>query len=416
MENLQSYIDNSKKILKSSFNLDSLIELRADHQLKLENTLIPNRYIEDWKYTNLKTILNNNYLSKDTNEQAPVVENNSDYYHLYTVNGKLDLKNSDDIGLKVTPIYDTDNSEVSNLLKEDSYYKNDFASTLNFAFLENGLIIEVPKNKTVDKPIKIHHQVSGDNSHHNMTNFIIMGESSKADILETISSTENVFVNISTSIQMSANSNLGHNVIQTTSKESLVIYSLNSKLAKDANYKHIMFNTGALISRSNLYFNLTEPGAIASTHGLYALNEKQHHDTMSFINHGAANTESHQLYKGILDQESRGVFTGRIFIDKDSQQVNANQLNKNLLLSKKAQINSRPQLEIYADDVKCCHGSTTGQLSDEELFYFESRGIKKDKARKILARAFAYDVVLKIDNSLIRNTIKEHLLNKEIVS
>ena len=117
-----------------------------------------------------------------------------------------------------------------------------------------------------------------------------------------------------------------------------------------------------------------------------------------------------------MAENSRGIFTGKVRVEKYAQLINAEQLNKNLILSDKAQANSRPQLEIYADDVKCSHGSTTGQLSESELFYFESRGIRKDKARQMLARAFAYDVILKIKNLKVQDICKDHLINKHIVS
>lgn len=134
---------------------------------------------------------------------------------------------------------------------------------------------------------------------------------------------------------------------------------------------------------------------------MYALTKNEHADIFSSINHQAAHTNSDQLFKGILAGESYGAFTGKINIAQDAQQVNSNQLNKNLMLSKKAHIDTRPQLLVAADDVKCAHGATIGQLSQEEEFYLESRGIKKDKAKRMLCHGFAADVLYKIDNKKI---------------
>ena len=152
----------------------------------------------------------------------------------------------------------------------------------------------------------------------------------------------------------------------------------------------------------------------SNLNGLYIANEKQHIDTNTIIKHNKPNSYSKEIYKGILDDEARAVFSGKIIVEKDAQKSNAHQLNRNILLSSNATINSKPQLEIYADDVKCAHGSTTGQLSDEELFYFEARGIKKSKARQMLAKAFAFDVVLKIDNLHMRKIIEQKLIEKEM--
>ena len=132
--------------------------------------------------------------------------------------------------------------------------------------------------------------------------------------------------------------------------------------------------------------------------GLYALRDEKKSDNYTEIHHNASNTTSGQLFKGILANKSRGVFTGRIFIHREAQQVDANQLNKNLLLSKEARIDTRPQLEVYADDVKCAHGATIGQLNEEELFYLQARGIPKQEAYEILMAAFSEDALMKVND------------------
>ena len=254
------------------------------------------------------------------------------------------------------------------------------------------------------------------NSKNNITNLYKFNKNSEVKILEKLTSDTLIFLNIASHIIADNNSNIEHCFIQDTKNGSLVFQSCYGTVKRDAHYSNVILNTGAKKSRTNIALSLVDPGAVAEAHGLYALHNDQHHDTLSYIQHDAPHTHSHQLYKGILGDESRGVFTGKVRVEKDSQLITANQLNKNLILNKKAQANSRPQLEIYADDVKCAHGSTTGQLSDSELFYFESRGIRQDRAKLLLARAFAYDVVLKIKDLNIQSLCKEHLLTKNIVS
>src|SRR5690606_13346427 len=158
------------------------------------------------------------------------------------------------------------------------------------------------------------------------------------------------------------------------------------------------------------------PGAKGETYALFITNGEEHSDVNTVINHKAADTTSNQISKGILDAASKGVFTGKIHIFPKAQRVASGQLNKNLLLSKKAQVHSQPQLEIFADDVKCSHGSTTGQLSPEEIFYFQARGIPEDKARNLLAFGFGLEVVQKIENNEAREyvsgIVKEGLQKK----
>src|SRR5690606_21635039 len=162
--------------------------------------------------------------------------------------------------------------------------------------------------------------------------------------------------------------------------------------------------------RKNLVLRLNEPGANGESYALFLTNEEEHSDVYTLIDHRAADTTSAQMAKGILDGNSRGVFTGKIFIRPDAQRVSSSQLNKNLLLSKKAQVHSQPQLEIFADDVKCSHGSTTGQLSDDEVFYFSARGIPSEKARTLLALGFGLEIVQKITNEEARNYLHEKVL------
>nr|MBA2406198.1 SufD family Fe-S cluster assembly protein [Bdellovibrionales bacterium] len=157
------------------------------------------------------------------------------------------------------------------------------------------------------------------------------------------------------------------------------------------------------LNRRNLSLELLGPGANGESFNLYMTNASEHSDINTVIHHRAADTTSSQIAKGILDGDSKGIFTGKIYIHPQAQRVASSQLNKNLLLSKKAQAHSQPQLEIFADDVKCSHGSTTGQLSDDEVFYFQARGIPADKARTLLAHGFGLEIVLKIQNKTVRH-------------
>ena len=170
------------------------------------------------------------------------------------------------------------------------------------------------------------------------------------------------------------------------------------------------------MNRKNLTLNLNAPGANGENYSLFLTNGKEHSDIYTEVNHKSSDTFSNQIAKGILDENSKGIFTGKIHIYPKAQRVSSGQLNKNLLLSNKAQVHSQPQLEIFADDVKCSHGSTTGQLSSDEVFYFQTRGIPAEKARTLIALGFGLEIVQKIKNPLAQkftlSLIREKLAEK----
>ena len=213
-------------------------------------------------------------------------------------------------------------------------------------------------------------------------------------------------------ILVRSNGNFNHCIYNKQDESNVFVNNQRVIVEKDGNYQNVNLNLGSKTARYNIHLALTDTGAHASAHGLYALKDQQHCDVASYIHHIAPHTTSDQLYKGILNDSSRGIFTGMVRVEKDAQQIDAKQLNRSLLLSKKAHSNARPQLEIYADDVKCSHGHTTGQIQEDELFYFESRGIRKQKAKEMLARAFSYEVLLKISNSVIRSYLQNEMVKQ----
>jgi Fe-S cluster assembly protein SufD len=416
MEIIDHYINQAKAKRDSGALKSSQLEfLRENSIKKLEEMSIPNRRVENWKYTNLKTILSQNYCFDKVDNTALDATDHKDFINIYFINGVYNESLSQQVELSITPLCSESNQEAIEFLSKEHYFTEDFSNILNMAYIQKGNVIEIKANQQIEKPILIHQIFTGHMHHHNISNVYISNQNSQMTIMETVTSMANVFVNYSSFSLVKNDAVFNHTILQDTMSGSLVTLNVNSEIHKNGLYKNVILQTGAKTSRTNLYLNLAQEYAQAEADGLYALHKDQHHDTMSYIHHSAPNTASKQLYKGILGDESRGVFTGRVRVEREAQLTDAKQLNKNLLLTKKAHANSRPQLEIYADDVKCAHGSTTGQLSEEELFYFESRGINKEKARTILARAFAYDVVLNINNLKVREFIKSHLLNKNIV-
>lgn len=365
---------------------------------ELEKSGLPHRRIEDWKYTSLNSFFEE---SKENGQSISTSINESDFDILELEDGKI-VAAPDYI--EVEKIESTQDLDL-----QKNYFEQDFSYKLNLATLDNAFNIRI--TKTCEKPLLVKN--FSDNSINILINFYV-AKYTKLDILQVHTNNKAKLTTVTQNFNLEEGAVINHTVLQNNNHQCYSLLNNFSQVCKHASYNQVIIHTGSRLVRSNLYHELKEPEAFCSAHGLYVLDNNQHADTMSYIYHNAPHTNSEQLYKSVLADKSRGIFTGRVRVEKDAQLINAEQLNKNLLLSNKAQAYSRPQLEIYADDVKCSHGSTTGQLSESELFYFESRGIKTEKARQMLAKAFVNDVVLKIDNLKIRNIISEIISLKKV--
>lgn len=406
METLNFYSETLKSHFESSGAKGSFVKKNIS---KLEDASLPTRKDENWKYTNLKSLGNQfdiNIIGKETYEFTK----KDGYTNLFFLDGAFQEKQSDTNPFELTSIKENAYKAI-----DETYYKNDITHLLANSNLQNGLVFMLNEKETIKKPIHIHYHFTGDKSLRIYNEVFLIDNFSNAKVLQTITSESNEFIIFRSQAILHKEAHFTKSTIQDVHGESQLMYLEYSKLHKNSHYNNCMINSGAALSRTNIHLELAEEGATGDSHGLYALTNRQHHDTMSYIQHKSPHTYSHQLYKGILNDNSRGIFTGKVRVEKDAQLISAEQLNKNLLLTNKVHANSRPQMEIYADDVKCAHGSTTGQLSDDELFYFESRGIKPEKARKILANAFSLDVILKINSVAIQNEIKDFLKKKNIV-
>ena len=192
-------------------------------------------------------------------------------------------------------------------------------------------------------------------------------------------------------------------------QNGLHVGKLRATLKEGAHLQSLSFNLGTTLSRNNLEVHLEEKGAQAQVHGLFALKENQHNDNYSLICHKEGETTSQQIFKGLMDDQSHGVFTGKVLIERDAQLSDAKQLNKNLLLSKKARVDTQPQLEVYADDVKCAHGATIGQITEDEIFYLQTRGLTLERAKKILYHAFSNEILDFIEFPVVKKYMAQTL-------
>ncbi len=249
---------------------------------------------------------------------------------------------------------------------------------------------------------------------------VIAEENTSATIIESYRdlascqrvSTGSYFTNAVVEIVLKDGARLEHYRVQDEGLEAFHVTTTSADLGRNSSFDSTNITLGAGLSRHNLSVVMDHQGAECWVDGLYIVGEGQHTDTHSVIDHKQPHCTSHQLYKGILDGKSRAVFNGKVFVRHGAMGTDANQTNKNLLLSNEAHVDTKPQLEIFADDVKCAHGAAIGQLDEDELFYLESRGIHSDLARNLLTYGFAEEVIAKIKVESIKAQLDKAVLNR----
>jgi Fe-S cluster assembly protein SufD len=300
----------------------------------------------------------------------------------------------------------------------EQYARSDKESVtaLNTAFARDGVFLYVPKNKKLDKPIQIIHLLLSDQDQMvQHRNLFVLEENSEAEVLicDHTLSTQEFLTNSVTEMYAGPNAMLDLTRVQNEHNGSIQLTNSFTHQEKDSRVSTNYITLHGGIVRNNVYVNMNDVGCENNALGLYLSDKNQHVDNFVYINHLKPNCVSNQLYKGILDDNATGAFNGKIHVWPDAQKTLAYQKNNNILLSDDAKMNSKPQLEIYADDVKCSHGSTMGQLDDEALFYLRSRGISEKESRHLLLYAFAHEVIAKIKLPALKERIDE-LVSKRL--
>lgn len=302
---------------------------------------------------------------------------------------------------------------ISNYLAKYADYQQEPFVALNTAFTLDGVFISIPEGSVIEQPIHLLNisAPTGNNFFSNPRILVVAGKNSRVQIVETHDhlSEHSCFVNQVTEIVLEENALVDHVKIQDENLQTYHIANRQVHQEKGSNYSSVNIDLGGMLVRNNLNVRLNEENCEAHLIGFYLGKDNQHIDNHTFMDHAMPNCHSNELYKGILDDKSRGVFNGKILVRKDAQKTNAYQNNKSLLLSDFATMNAKPQLEIFADDVKCSHGATVGELDEEALFYLRTRGITLEKAQAILQYAFAGDVFSYIKIGAVREKLDEIL-------
>lgn len=400
---------------------------------------------EDWKYTNVAPMAKESFLLAELSETitdelkaenleveisdggvppAPVtnfVFNESKASVLIFTNGvfdrrasKLDELNAATVLSFSEALKDEKYADVlkSRLAKLVDAEKNAFTA-LNTAFIGAGVFIHLPKNVKIDAPVQL--SFTTEDGKVSFPRVLIVAEEfAEATFIETYNRAAETkyLTNAVVEVSVADEAKIKHFRVQRESHEAFHISTTAAEVGRGSVYDTTAINLGARLSRHDVALKFNSEGGEAFVDGLYFLGESQHHDTHSIISHDVPNCTSHQTYKGILNDKSRGVFNGKVFVAVGASGTDGYQSNKNLLLSNEARVDTKPQLEIFNDDVKCSHGATVGQLEEEELFYLLSRGLNEGLARNLLTYGFAEEIVNKIEIESIKKQLDEAVLNR----
>jgi Fe-S cluster assembly protein SufD len=431
---------NSEWYLKafSSFEKDlnglAVEPIHKKRKLALNNfkeSGFPTQKNEEWKYTDVGPISETDFepltafdASKyDVNSIKNFLFKDLDDHRLVFVNGhfadNLSTRETLSDKVQVSTIADAIKSndiDVLTYLGQYARAEDDPFTALNTAFILNGTFIKVASGVIIDKPIHILFLSAAADQPvlHQPRNLIIVGEHSQISVIESYApiDSQKYFTNVVTEIILKEQAVLEHFKIQTESQDAFHIGTIQVHQARSSNYKSHVYSFGGRVARNNINTTLDGEGIENTLNGLYIGNQNQVIDNHTTINHARPNCNSIELYKGILDDNARGVFNGKIFVRQDAQKTNAIQANNCILLSDNAAIDTKPQLEIFADDVRCTHGATVGQLDEDAFFYMRARGIEKTTARNLLIHAFAADVFDRIEVDPIREKILDIFIEK----
>ena len=342
----------------------------------------------------------------------------SDWHTIVFVNGVLSEDLSSYAGasggvrvMSLARAIQSDGEVVQRHLGAIARFDQHTFTALNTAFIGDGAFIELEPEAIVDKPIHLLFLSDGDGVSH-PRNLVIAGRHSRAVLVESYVSLREgeYFTNPVTEIAVGDGARIDHYKIQRESESAFHVGTVQARESRDSQLHSFSFATGGALARTNIYTSLDGDAATCTLNGLYLTDGTQHIDNQTSIEHIAPNCPSHEVYKGVLDGRSHGVFNGKVYVHPEAQKTDGKQSNNNLLLSPNARIDTKPQLEIFADDVKCTHGATVGRLDELAMFYLNSRGIGRETARTLLTYAFAADVLETIELEPVKKELEKMVL------
>lgn len=383
---------------------------------------IPTRKSEEYKYVNMELLLKGDFSftasSKLTSADIASAKVLKDAILIVIENGKFSKELSSltalPKGLTIIDLAEAgDNALFQKHYAKYAEVKADPFIALNTALNTGGVFISIDKNAVIETPIHILHVASAaETAIITPRNLIVAAENTQAKILEsfvTIGSAAKTFTNALTEISIAANANIQHYKLQDEQDNGTLLNTTQVAQEKQSVFSTNNFTLSGSFVRNNLNIILNDEFIESHLNGLYLTKGSQVVDNHTLVDHRKPNCNSNELYKGIIEDRSTATFNGKIYVRKDAQKTNAFQSNKNILLSDDGTINTKPQLEIYADDVKCSHGTSTGKLDEEKIFYLRARGLSETSAKKLLMQAFASEVVEFVVLQELRDFIEEKI-------
>ncbi|KAB2910016.1 MAG: Fe-S cluster assembly protein SufD [Ignavibacteriales bacterium] len=428
---LKNWYAGKFKKFEESLNGESMLSIHETRKAALEKFLelkFPTLKDEAWKYTNITPLFAHKF--EDILTVKPSIKgvdaekylfDKKEFYTIVFINGVYVPELSDEVNepgitlcnLKTALTKYTE--DVSLHIAKFAKIENSIFTALSTAYINDGVFLKVKSGNTLSKPVQVLYVNSGgDNLLIQPRNLFIIGKNAQAKVVESYyAEGESIyFTNVVTESYVDQNGVFEHIKIQEESEKAFHISITEIDVEKQSKYSSYNINFGGELVRNDLNARFNGEYGHVTLNGLYLTQGIQHVDNQTLIEHAVPNCESHEMYKGVLDDQSRGVFNGKVYVKKDAQKTNAFQENKNVMLSDFARVDAKPQLEIYADDVKCSHGATVGRLSEEALFYLRARGIGQELAKTMIINAFANDAVHSISIDEVRRRIEDRVAVK----
>ena len=413
-EQLQKDFDNTIKNLTLS---QRDIEIKKFYLDNFINKGFPNRKEEDWKFSDLNQIIKKNigeisfysdYTSTNKVDSSVFVDG-LEHNKIVFINGRIEKIDFD--YEKKDQIEIIDQSETIN-----KFNNNSSLSDLNSAFTNKSFKIAVKKGYQLTKPLIIYHTTNSKIWSKNINlrlNFELYENSSLRLIDLFRDTSEKNFLNIFYNFDLKENSILKNYKVDKFENKNIKYSFNNIEQEKNSISETFILSSGSNFCKNEINCNLNGEYSSAFVNGIFSINNNKHHEIRTIINHLTENTKSYQLIKSVLEDSSRAVYQGKIFVNSKAQKTDGYQLSKAILLNKDSEFNAKPELEIYADDVKCSHGSASGSLNEDSIFYLMSRGLNYQQSRELLINGFLLDVVEKITDPEVKNLIKNMIGIKE---
>ena len=388
------------------------VDLRKKNLELFYQTGFPNKKEEDWKFSDLNSIISKNFINMANNSSSPKEKSfklidEFEHNYIFLLNGKLI---SSDFS------YEEKNKisiENFNYKKEKNLDKKNSLNFLNHALASGGFLLEISENYKLKKPLVVYNNFSNSLKEIivNHKNSIIINENSELNLINYIdnSSKENFMINIIENIKIKKNSSLTSILINNSKCNGYFYKYVKYDLEKNSNLENYLFSSGLKFNKLDIEIDLSEEYSKSSVFSALNLVNSEHQEIKTRINHNAPNCHSYQKVKNVLSNESKGIYQGKIFVKNIAQKTDAYQLSKALILEDSAEFDAKPELEIYADDVKCSHGSTSGSIDFDSIHYLKSRGIPEKEAFQMLIKGFLSEVLERLSEGKLKNFVIEKL-------